>query len=135
VSADATAAAVQDGSRVPVQTVAGQPLVTAPAGAPPATQTPATQTPATQPSAASRKSLANSPPDPEHTEKKPSFFSKMKAKIMKFVTKHPVLAGAIIGGMLGALGGPAFFVIGMSLGAVAGDTTSYLFKKYGRSST
>ena len=98
---------------------------------PAASSTPPTP-PSAPPSVASHRSdLGNVADAPPTQEKKQSFFSKMKDKVVGFVTKHPILVGAFIGGLIGLiLGGPAGLVIGVSLGAVAGDATAHVIAKF-----
>jgi hypothetical protein len=118
--ANQTAQALGDQREAPAM---GAAPTSAPTGAPPVTNTSA-------PSAGSKLDSGKVGALQKETEKKQSFFAKMKANLMGFVKKHPVLAGAILGGMLCAFGGPAVFVIGVSLGAVAGDLVSYGFAKF-----
>ena len=72
----------------------------------------------------------NDPPAPDTAgAKKTSFLSGMKGKVTNLLTKHYVLAGFILGGMLGVIGGPAGVVVGACLGAVTADAIHFFMKK------
>jgi hypothetical protein len=139
VAAEQTSAAIttKENDRAAQMVKAMGPLQEAPAVVPLQTVTTPAGTPATTdstgkpPAAKPRGSdTGNITADPVKEKKKPGMFAKMKTKLMNFVTKHPVLAGAILGGMLCIAGGPAIFVIGVALGAVAGDVADYEIDKF-----
>ncbi|MFI5363803.1 MAG: hypothetical protein ACHQ49_17720 [Elusimicrobiota bacterium] len=115
-----------EGNSSDAPVVAGGPATPVDTGAAP--KTPPTQTDATQGKV--KTDLQNDAPPPVKPEKKPSMFAKMKAKLMGFVSKHPVITGALLGAAVGLFfGGPVGMVIGACLGAVTADIARFYLKK------
>jgi hypothetical protein len=131
ITAKETASGSQIANDMGTQPVVAAPPSAAPLAGPSGAAPDTTQ--AAQHSTDLRVNVGNISEPAASPEKKKSFFSKLKDNVINFATKHPVLTGAILGGLLCIAGGPAIFVIGVSLGAVAGDMTSYLLKKHAKS--